>query len=700
MTFYGLKTMEITQENNKQNPVGLGNIHEYNETVRSNSDLLNRLKAVFPEFIDKDNNFKKDKFEDELKENNISESRDGYKLGFVGKDYARLQVGLKTETMIVPDCTHNSLPENINSGNIFITGDNLEALRHLINAYENQIKLIYIDPPYNTGKEFVYSDNFEFDDERLKTVLGYTDEEVKRLKSIQGKSSHSAWLTFMYPRLKIAQRLLKEDGVIFISIDDNEQANLKLLMDDIFGEGNFVGTLSVENNPKGRKNSRFISISSEYLHIYAKNKNSAYFLENIPKNANDMIEDDDGIFIHNSGKRVLVGENNFNNAVTNSSSEKNYSVYYNNKDNSIILIKELYGEIDHKLLSKGYEKYYSYFNNQLIENTYTANKFMELFENNALEFTGNKIFEKNFNDTIRIKSQLVNKKYEAVINGKKINYSMELTTTGAGTYFKSLFNTDKLYFDTLKNIGLIRIILTLFEKEDFITLDFFAGSATTAHAVMQLNAEDGGNRKYIIVQLDEETKLDSEARKAKYSTIDEIARERIKLAGRKILTNYESDLVNQTNGWDRDIGFKHYRLVTPEIKTIDKIIEFNPNEPALITDDMIKPFEYSNTKTSGLDTILTTWLINDGFRFDTNVEEMTFGSYNAHYVHEAQKLYLINREWDTTALEDLLNQIGKNKLLVSTIVVYPYSFEFEAMRELKTNIKNNLDKPPTLIERY
>ncbi|WP_461251062.1 DNA methyltransferase [Treponema sp. R8-4-B8] len=224
---------------------GLKAILNHNETAQPNDDLLNTLKAAIPKFFDKDGNFKTDKFEDELKNNNIAEARDGYKLGFVGKDYARLQVGLKSETMIVPDCKHNSQPENANSCNVFITGDNIDALRHLANAYENQIKLIYIDPQYNTGEEFVYSDKFEFNDEKLKSILGYTDEEITRLKSIQGKSSHSAWITFMYPHLKIAQRLLKDDGVIFISIDDNEQANLKLIMDDIFG-----GCIDVSKTPK------------------------------------------------------------------------------------------------------------------------------------------------------------------------------------------------------------------------------------------------------------------------------------------------------------------------------------------------------------------------------------------------------------------------------------------------------------------
>ncbi|GHT82098.1 hypothetical protein FACS1894137_00350 [Spirochaetia bacterium] len=261
---------------------GLKSAISNNEKIKPNSDLLNTLKITLPQFFEKDivdeegnfielGAFKSEKFLEEIKENNIAESKDGYKLGFVGKDYARLQTGRASETVIVPDHKHNALSENKDSGNVFITGDNIDALRHLVNAYENRIKLIYIDPPYNTGKEFVYSDKFEFNDEKLSSALGYNEKEIERLKSIQGKSSHSAWLTFMYPRLKIAQKLLTLDGVIFISIDDNEQANLKLLMDDVFGEGNFVSEVIWKNKfGSGAMTSGFIGVH-EYIFVYSKN---------------------------------------------------------------------------------------------------------------------------------------------------------------------------------------------------------------------------------------------------------------------------------------------------------------------------------------------------------------------------------------------------------------------------------------------
>ena len=262
--------------------MAIKNILTQNQHIQPNTELLRTLQNALPQYFDANGNFKADKFEAELKANNIAEARDGYRLGFVGKDYARLQTGQASETVFVPDAEHNAKPENAHSENVFITGDNLDALRHLQNAYSGKIKMIYIDPPYNTGKEFVYNDKFDFTDEKLKTALGYTDAEIERLKSIQGKSSHSAWLTFMYPRLKIAQKLLTDDGVIFVSIDDNEQANLKLLMDDVFGEGNFIASVAWQRAYAPVNMNRHFSVSHDYVICFARQAEE-YVLIKLPR---------------------------------------------------------------------------------------------------------------------------------------------------------------------------------------------------------------------------------------------------------------------------------------------------------------------------------------------------------------------------------------------------------------------------------
>lgn len=374
--------------------------------------------------------------------------------------------------------------------NLYIEGDNLEVLKLLQETYLGKIKMIYIDPPYNTGNDFVYEDDFAQSTEDYLANSGQFDEEGNRLvKNLDSNGRfHTDWLNMIYPRLKLAKDLLSDDGVIFISIDDNEVENLKKICSEVFGQINFVGMLSVENNPKGRKNSTFISVSAEYCLIFAKNKEISYFVENVPKKSSDMVLDEDGRYVHNSGKRVLVGENSFNKIVTSPSSNKNYSVYFRKQDYSIITKKEEFGVIDKALINAGYIRYASYNKGKLIENTYTEEKFLSLAEKKALDFSNDKIYEKNFSDTIRMKSQLVNREYEAIVRGSKKKFSMELTTTGAGTYLKELFGLSDVPFTAPKNTGFLKMLISLFEEKDFYVLDFFSGSASEADAVMQLNA--------------------------------------------------------------------------------------------------------------------------------------------------------------------------------------------------------------------
>ncbi|MHA3825923.1 site-specific DNA-methyltransferase [Mycoplasma sp. BRA285] len=361
--------------------------------------------------------------------------------------------------------------------NYLIEGDNYQSLKLLLKTHRNKIDVIYIDPPYNTGnKDFTYND------------LCVDSEDGFR---------HSKWLSFMKRRLELAKELLSEKGVIFISIDDNEQSQLKLLCDEIFGENNFISNLAVEINPKGRKNSDFISKTHEYCLIYAKRKSDIYFLANIPKASEDMSQDENGDYIHNSGKRILVGENKFNKFVTDFNSKKHYSVYYNKNKNDIVIKKENnIDDLDETLQNMGYTRYISYLDDKFVENTYTADKFIELFNTSCLFIRENKIYEKNKNDSIRIKSLLVNKKYEAIINNKKTIYEIDLKTTSAKQLLTKIIGGE--IFSYPKNVFFIKLLISLYPFSDAIILDFFAGSGTTGHAVAKLNAEDGGDRTYIL----------------------------------------------------------------------------------------------------------------------------------------------------------------------------------------------------------
>ena len=690
---------------------------KYNESVQPNTAFLNELKDKLPEFFNKNGFFDLEKFKEQLKEKNINELSEGYQLDFIGKDYARRQAGEMPTTVIVPDEKQNK-GEGKDSNNLFFTGDNLEVLRHLQTAYANKVDVIYIDPPYNTGKDdFVYPDNFEYSDDKLKEMFGLNDDQLSRLKSIQGKSSHSAWMTFMYPRLTLAKRLLTDEGVMFVSIDDNEQANLKLLMDEVFGEDNFIGNLSVENNPKGRKNSKFISVSSEFAILYAKKINEAKFIENIPKRSTEMIKDENGNFVHNSGKRILVGENKFNDVVTNYSSKKHYSVYYQPEKQKIHFRKEKdILDIDNELIGEGYIRYISERNNKFVENTYSIDKFMELFETNSLQFTDTKIFEKNFSTTKRLKSIVTNLKYQAIINNKPTDYHLDLTTTKAKQKLKLLFDNREV-FSSPKSTDLIKLFLTLFSSKNITVFDFFAGSGTTADAVMQLNAEDGGHRKFIMVQLPEKTyKVDKDTGKtildkrgqkipttggkaaydAGFKSIDEISRERIRRAAKKIREDNELTLPEDFDG-----SFKHYRVVKPVKQTLEDIEDFNPNNTDLFT-NMVDGFSSESLKidgdATGEEIILTTWLAKDGYPFDADVEEVKFDNYTAHKV-EDNRLYLVNEGWGASQTKELLNQLGTRQLEIQSVVIFGYSFNVAELRELENGLKQ-LDSKVTLIKRY
>lgn len=376
------------------------------------------------------------------------------------------------------DCERKIVYDSyLDNFNFILEGDNLHSLYLLEKTHANAIDMIYIDPPYNTRKkDFVYNDKY----------IDYTNEYA-----------HSKWLSFLSIRLELAKKLLKDNGFIFISIDDREQSQLKLLCNEIFGEENFVSMLVVENNPKGRKNSSFVSGTHEYCLVYAKNKSKSYFIENVPKDSKSMTKDIDGIYVHNSGKRVLVGENEFNPNVENFDSEKHYSVYYNEQNDDLITKKEdKKTDIDQTLITDGYKRYISFNSNGLIYNTYTANKLKELHRSKKLDFKNEKIYEKNTRDTIRMKSLLVNKKYRAIVDNQEVDFELDLKTTSAKQSLAEIIGKGKFSFP--KNVSFIKHLISLIDNKNITVLDFFAGSGTTGEAVQKLNQEDGGNRNYIL----------------------------------------------------------------------------------------------------------------------------------------------------------------------------------------------------------
>lgn len=631
---------------------------ENNENVKPNTKLLNQLKENFPDFFDKDNNFMLDKFKNVLKSDEINITKEGYELNFLGKSYARFQTSTETETIISPLTDHNNDDENKDSENLYIIGDNLDALKHLLKSYSRKVKCIYIDPPYNTGSDgFVYPDNFKFDSTTLSNKMGIDEEEAERIIDMRGKSTHSAWLTFMYPRLILARELLSDDGVIFISIDDNEQANLKLICDEIFGEENFISTLKWK---KKRQPSFLSTVANimEYVLVYSKSR------ININKLAIDSLSDDD--------KPIVNASNNYSEITL----PKGIRVKAN-----VSKIKA--GVYKNKTMDT------EYLDDVLIENNRTINtiKIKAKFRTTQEEINR---FCKD--DLIFITSNLGLRRNLTIeeTNSKKsitdllLDWGQNQDATEETRLLFGIRN-DTNIFDNPKPTLLIKNLVKSCNNNS-VVLDFFSGSATTAHAVMKLNAEDGGNRKYILVQLPEKIEESKTAFKEGYKTIDEIGRERIKRAAQKIKEETNADI---------DYGFKVVKLENVQENTIDKLESFNPN--VLVSDDYVNDF--TNENSSGLETILTTWLNQDGYGLHATWENFKLVNYIAH--HYSNSLYIVNEGIESSDISRLIEMIENNELNISRIVIYTYSLPFTIINELKTNIKNlRNNKTVDIIERY
>ena len=429
-----------------------------------------------------------------------------------------------------------------NTQNLYIEGDNLEVLKLLQKSYMGKVKMIYIDPPYNTGNDFVYDDDFAASQDDYDLFAGNVDELGNRYRKNTETNGrfHSDWCSMMYSRLMVARSLLTEDGVIFVSIDDNEQRNLKNICDEIFGDKNFLGNITIIVKPEGRRYGSFAKCHESCL-VYAKDKDLVECNEIEVEGATYQYFDEIGGF-------NLKGLRNRNVKAFNSTNRPNlrypFYVDINHPDqNNLFPVTTIannnYVKVEASIIDG-------------LESVWRWGK--ETSEQKKSQLTAYKgpdgiirIFQKERKLTQTAKTVWIDKRF---ISNKGTKESIDLLGKGI--------------FDYPKPLKLVEQILQIGSEEESIILDFFSGSSTTAHAVMQLNAEDCGNRKYIMVQLPEETPEDSEARKAGYNTIPEIAKERIRRAGKKI--KEESPLTTQ----NLDTGFRVFRLADSNFEEVKK----------------------------------------------------------------------------------------------------------------------------------
>jgi len=457
-------------------------------------------------------------------------------------------------------------PGGWDSQNLYIEGDNLDVLKLLQETYLGKIKMIYIDPPYNTGNDFVYEDDFAEEADEYLARSGQFDEQGNRLEQNTESNGrfHTDWLNMIYPRLRIAKSLMTDDGIIVISIDENEIDNMKKVCTEVFGPGHLVAQITLLCNPKGRSQDKYVANCHEYVLIYSKTILPGGSVS-IPK-TKDEIQEDYSLFDEKGNPYRELELRNTHRDFGKFNRPKLWYPIYIRSDGSASLENE-----------PGTIEVYPFWDDGF-EGCWTWGKEKAQKEIHLL--VGKMVFDK---------MKVYRKAYafedgEAPLKQVKSIWTDKAFFTEKGqAVVNALFQTKEKLFQAPKSIWMIRQCLLMAQEKDCIVLDFFSGSATTAHATMQLNAEDGGHRRFIMVQLPEKTDEKSEAFKAGFRTICEIGKERIRLAGRKI--KEESGLTAP----DLDIGFRVLRLDSSNMQDV----YYNPTEVVQslldLTTDNIKP---------------------------------------------------------------------------------------------------------------
>ncbi len=502
----------------------------------------------------------------------LDEGEEKYGLNWHGKKKAR-QIALTPSTGTLLPCPEESVDWDTTK-NLFIEGDNLEVLKLLQKSYANKIKMIYIDPPYNTGKEFIYPDKFQ---DNLNTYLKYTgqvdDEGMKFSSNTEtGGRKHTNWLNMIYPRLKVARSLLSDDGVVFISIDDNEVTGLRKICDEIFGEENQINPI-IHNKLNSKNDTVNVQRNHEYIICYRK---KTAFTTNGKVKPSLINKEMEKVEVFKEGERYYLVKDPIttrgDGGTLNKRKNLGYTIYYNEKtkefsavqDYDIELAKtsnnedEVYSD-DERLIDSGYIKIRPpKVRGKLGAWTWDISKFNDQKDHILIRKTKNGYSVRK--RLFVLPSEVYEEDGRYFINHEKISNSrsiIDYSTNQGAKQVSDLFGIDGL-FDNPKNIYLIQYLVALIQDKKCTFLDFFAGSASSAHALMQQNAKDNGARRFIAVQLPEKIENGSVAYESGYKTIADISKERICRAAKKIQ--------EENTGYKGDFGFKVFRLASSNIQ--------------------------------------------------------------------------------------------------------------------------------------
>lgn len=599
----------------------------FSEVETANSKQLAVLKANFPQCFDKNGAFIQEKLLEIVKSSDVELSKESYSLNWLGKSYARLLANLPPKTLLTEDKDHNQLEENKNSQNLLIKGDNLEVLKHMVNAYAEKVKMIYIDPPYNTGSDgFTYKDDRKFTPEQLSELAGIGLDEATRILEFttKGSSSHSAWMTFIYPRLYVAKELMCDEGVICISIDENEHSQLKILCDEVFGEHNFITDFVWKNKKGGGNDSVHVAIEHEYILMYSKNKSSLERLFETYK--------------------------------------PEYLSRYNQEDNE----SKYYWDTFKR---KSGKQYYPITcpDGTVLEYDDNGNKISWLRSRNRFESDLEKgdvrlIQKEDGGWSVQFKQRLPKGKKPRSILINETLLDKSGTTSDGSSDLLDLFDFHP--FDNPKPLKLLSDLINIVVSDGDYVLDFFGGSGSTAHAILELNKNDNAYRKFILVQIDEKLKNDDFAYDKGYKTIFDITKDRIIKAGEKIK--------KANPDYNGDIGFKIFETVN-DFRAKNES-ELTLSNLSFFDDVVLTPEQY--------DTLLTTWCVYDGSLLTTPIEDVDLDGYKAHLCDG--RLYMIAPNFTSEALKALLQKLDSDKDFDPNKVVF-YGSNFESAKQMELN---------------
>lgn len=618
------------------------------QTPNMADENLKKLMDLFPnivtETIDEEGNvvraIDKDKLEQEISTKVIEGKAERYEFTWPEKKLSVLNANAPTTNTLRP-CVEESVNFDTTK-NLYIEGDNLEVLKILQETYLSKVKMIYIDPPYNTGSDFVYEDDFAEDMDEYKEKSGQLDEEGNRLKKNLESNGrfHTDWLNMIYKRLKLARNFLSDDGMIFISIDDNEQSNLKKICDEIFGEINFITQFVWEKTAHFGRQKNNSYCNSEYILVYSK---SLFDQNGVKEMLVEKIKNElEDAPLYNASNPLNVLEFKEGSVIFNIED----GVYKESTDNKFQLLDEVKVKNGINVNSFRIKMRSRWSQDKVIQEL--SNGCRYLVKSN--KFSIRVLYNKDKFSKESLKQIIFTNRNNPLCTYDRFNNKVD-TNNEATKNLNELIGND--VFDYPKPISLIKYFISALwnnEKEAFIDdgifMDFFSGSASTAHAVMQLNAEDGGNRQFIMVQLQEKTNEKSEAYKAGYKNICEIGKERIRRAGKKI----KEDFKDQEGIEDLDIGFRVLKVDSSNMEDI----YYNPLE---LQQDMLSSMHENIKKDRNDLDLLFQVMLDLGIEISSKIDEFSVDGKRCYSVEDDFLIACFDKNIDT----DLVKEIARKK---------------------------------------